>query len=67
MSTIDLTANPADTLLDDDLPAPRPGALRIVLHDRRAFFGLVFLAILAIAAVFAPWIAPRMTPTRWIS
>jgi hypothetical protein len=45
MSTIDLTANPADTLLDDDLPAPRPGALRIVLHDRRAFFGLVFLAI----------------------
>jgi peptide/nickel transport system permease protein len=42
----------------DDLPPRRPAALRVVLGDRRAFFGLVFLCILAIAAAFAPWIAP---------
>jgi peptide/nickel transport system permease protein len=43
---------------DDDLPARPPGALHIILRDRRAFFGLVFLGVLFIAAVFAPWAAP---------
>ena len=45
-------------IIVDDLPTRRPGALRIVLRDKRAFFGLVFLGILLTAAVFAPWIAP---------
>jgi peptide/nickel transport system permease protein len=42
---------------DAELPR-RASALRMVLRDRRAFAGCVFLTILAIAAVFAPWIAP---------
>ena len=42
----------------DDLPARPPSALRIMMRDRRAFFGLVYLGILLTAAVFAPWIAP---------
>jgi len=54
MSVVD----PIATLLDDDLPAPPPGALRIMMRDRRAFFGMVYLSILLTAAVFAPWIAP---------
>ena len=40
-----------------DLPQ-RASALRMVLRDRRAFLGVVFLSVLAFAAVFAPWIAP---------
>lgn len=54
MSVVD----PIATLLDDDLPAPPPSALRIMMRDRRAFFGMVYLSILLTAAVFAPWIAP---------
>ena len=44
--------------IDDDLPARPPSALSIMMRDRRAFFGLVFLCILLTAAVFAPWITP---------
>ena len=54
MSVVD----PIATLLDDDLPARPPSALRIMMRDRRAFFGMVYLSILLTAAVFAPWIAP---------
>ena len=53
MSAGDTTTNPAVSLMDDDLPARQPGLLSIVLHDRRAYFGLIFLGILLIAAVFA--------------
>ncbi len=59
MSAGDTTTNPAVSLMDDDLSARQPGLLSVVLHDRRAYFGLVFLGILLIAAVFAPWIAPH--------
>lgn len=59
MSVADPAASAAAVGGDDDLPVRRPGALRLVLRDRRAFFGMVFLAVLAIAAVFAPWIAPN--------
>ncbi|MGR3715613.1 MAG: ABC transporter permease [Thermohalobaculum sp.] len=54
MSAVD----PIAIALDDDLPARPPGALRIMMRDRRAFFGLMYLGILLTAAVFAPWIAP---------
>lgn len=54
MSAVDIIAGPAV----DDLPPQRPAALQVVLRDRRAFFGLVFLSILAIAAVFAPLLSP---------
>jgi peptide/nickel transport system permease protein len=44
---------------ESDIELPRrASAFRMVLRDRRAFAGCVFLTILAIAAVFAPWIAP---------
>ena len=56
MSTTDPIASPA--AIDDDLPARPPSALSIMMRDRRAFFGMVYLSILLTAAVFAPWIAP---------
>lgn len=37
----------------------RPNPIRLMLRDKRAFAGAVFLIILLIAAVFAPWIAPH--------
>jgi peptide/nickel transport system permease protein len=37
----------------------RPNPFRLMLRDKRAFAGTVFLTILLIAAVFAPWIAPH--------
>ena len=37
----------------------RPNPFRLILRDKRAFAGAVFLLILLIAAVFAPWIAPH--------
>jgi len=55
MSAVDITTD----LIEDDLPTRRPGAFSIVRRDRRALCGLVFLAILLIAAVFAPWVAPH--------
>ena len=42
---------------DIELPR-RASALRMVLRDRRAAAGCVFLAVLAVAAILAPWIAP---------
>jgi peptide/nickel transport system permease protein len=42
---------------DADLPR-RASALRMVLRDRRALAGCIFLAVLATAALFAPWVAP---------
>jgi peptide/nickel transport system permease protein len=36
----------------------RASAVRMVLRDRRACAGVVFLSVLAVAAVLAPWIAP---------
>ncbi|HUS56196.1 MAG TPA: ABC transporter permease [Thermohalobaculum sp.] len=50
--------NPIHGRVADDLPAPPPGALSIMMRDRRAFLGLVFLGFLLIAAILAPWIAP---------
>ena len=38
---------------------PQRSFLRVVRRDTRASLGLIFLAVLAIAAVFAPWIAPH--------
>ena len=60
MSTTDPIADPiaSPAAIDDDLPARPPSALSIMMRDRRAFFGLVFLAVLLTAAVFAPWITP---------
>ena len=55
MSQADLTHPP----VDDDLPTRRPAVLQVLMRDRRALLGLVFLAIVAIAAVFAPWLAPH--------
>jgi peptide/nickel transport system permease protein len=49
----------ADSILDDDLPSPRPGAWRVLLRDRRAFLGFLFLCVLLAAAALAPWIAPH--------
>lgn len=37
----------------------RASAVRMVLRDRRAFAGCIFLALVAFAAAFAPWIAPH--------
>ena len=54
MSVVDTIASS----VADDLPTRPPGALRIMMRDRRAFFGMVYLSILLTAAVFAPWIAP---------
>jgi len=54
MSVVDQIASP----VDDDLPVRPPSALSIMMRDRRAYFGLVFLGILLTAAVFAPWITP---------
>jgi peptide/nickel transport system permease protein len=42
---------------DVELPR-RVSAFRMVLRDRRAAAGIAFLSVLAIAALFAPWIAP---------
>jgi peptide/nickel transport system permease protein len=42
---------------DVELPR-RVSAFRMVLRDPRAAAGVVFLSVLSIAAVFAPWIAP---------
>lgn len=33
--------------------------LKLLLRDRKAVFGLAFLSILSILAVFAPWLAPH--------
>jgi len=45
--------------LADDLPVAAPGALRIMVRDRRALLGMIFIAVLAVAAIFAPWLAPH--------
>lgn len=37
----------------------RPNPFRLMLRDRRAFAGTIFLAVLTIAAIFAPWVAPH--------
>ena len=60
MSVADPIASPVATpaAIDDDLPARSPSALSIMMRDRRAYFGLIFLCILLTAAVFAPWITP---------
>ena len=42
---------------DVELPR-RVSAFRMVLRDRRAAAGVVFLSVLAVAALFAPWLAP---------
>jgi len=55
---VDLAANRTANAVDDDLPAPPPGALRMMMRDRRAFFGLVYLGILLSAAILAPWVTP---------
>ena len=36
----------------------RASAARRILRDRRALAGTVFLAVLTVAAIFAPWLAP---------
>ena len=36
----------------------RASAFRMVLRDKRAFAGVVFLSVLAFAAALAPWITP---------
>ena len=56
MSTMDPIAQLA--AIEDDLPTRPPSALSIMMRDRRAFFGMVFLCLLLAAAVFAPWVAP---------
>ena len=39
-------------------PLQRASAARRILRDRRALAGTVFLAVLTVAAIFAPWLAP---------
>lgn len=69
--------------LDEELPAEQPyeqhGALRSIVGelwaDKAGFFGVVFLVLLLVSAVFAPWIAPhdpsaqslaeRLQPPAW--
>jgi peptide/nickel transport system permease protein len=50
---------PESRAADAEVELPRrASAVRMVLRDRRALAGCVFLAVLTVAAVFAPWIAP---------
>ena len=42
-----------------DLSTRRRRVLPAILRDKRAFAGTIFLCLLTIAAVFAPWIAPH--------
>jgi len=37
---------------------PRRRVLRRLLHNKAAVFGLAFLAVVLVAALFAPWLAP---------
>ena len=42
-----------------DIRVTRPNPFRLLLRDKRAFAGAIFLVILTVSAVFAPWIAPH--------
>lgn len=42
-----------------DIRVTRPHPFRLLLRDKRAFAGAIFLVILTVSAVFAPWIAPH--------
>jgi oligopeptide/dipeptide ABC transporter ATP-binding protein len=43
----------------DELPERRPGFWVRFLHQRWAMAGLLFLLIVIVAAIFAPWVAPH--------
>ena len=46
-------------MADVHMAVTRPNPVRMVLRDRRAAAGTVFLVVLIIAAVLAPWIGPH--------
>ena len=43
----------------DELPERRPGFWVRFVHQRWAMAGLIFLLIVIVAAIFAPWVAPH--------
>lgn len=42
-----------------DIQITRPHPFRLLLRDKRAFAGAIFLFVLVFSALFAPWIAPH--------
>ena len=59
---VGLTVIPETGDSSDELPERRPGFWVRFLHQRWAMAGLVFLLIVIVAAIFAPW-WHRMLPT----
>ena len=56
---VGLTVIPETGDSSDELPERRPGFWVRFVHQRWAMTGLIFLLIVIVAAVFAPWVAPH--------